>query len=81
MTLVDPHDGVSRRVVLRTLAALIFAAGLACAQAPASEPTPLVPPGVTVAGLRVGGLSAEPARAHKWRAVLQTLHHALHRPL
>lgn len=28
-----------------------------------------------------GCLCAEPARAHKWRAVLQTLHHALHRPL
>lgn len=28
-----------------------------------------------------GCLCAEPARTHKWRAVLQTLHHALHRPL
>jgi lipoprotein-anchoring transpeptidase ErfK/SrfK len=49
--------------VLRTLAALILAAGLACAQAPASQRTHLVPVGVSVAGVRVGGLSAEPARA------------------
>ena len=49
--------------MLRTLVALILSAGLACAQAPASERTHLVPGGVTVSGLRIGGLSAEPARA------------------
>ena len=49
--------------MLRTIAALIIAAGLACAQAPASQRTHLVPGGVTVAGVRVAGLSAEPARA------------------
>jgi lipoprotein-anchoring transpeptidase ErfK/SrfK len=49
--------------VLRTLLALIVVAGLACAAAPASTPTRTVPAGVSVAGVRVGGLSAEPARA------------------
>jgi lipoprotein-anchoring transpeptidase ErfK/SrfK len=49
--------------VLKTLAAIVFAAGLACAAAPASAPTRAVPAGVSVAGVRVGGLSSEPARA------------------
>ena len=49
--------------MLRTFAAIVAAAGLACAAAPASEPTTVIPAGVTVAGLTVGGLSAEPARA------------------
>ena len=49
--------------MLRTLAAIVATAGLACAAAPASERTHTIPPGVTVAGLQVGGLSAEPARA------------------
>lgn len=49
--------------MLRTLAALVVAAGLACATAPAAEQTRLIPPGVRVAGVPVGGLSAEPARA------------------
>jgi len=48
--------------VLRTLAALVACAGLACATAPASTPTHTIARGVTVAGIRVGGLSAEPAR-------------------
>jgi lipoprotein-anchoring transpeptidase ErfK/SrfK len=48
--------------VLRTLAAIVAAAGLACAAAPAAEQTHTIPPEVTVAGLLVGGLSAEPAR-------------------
>ena len=42
--------------------ALLAAAGLACATAPASTPTSTIPLGVKVAGIRVGGLSAEPAR-------------------
>jgi lipoprotein-anchoring transpeptidase ErfK/SrfK len=50
-------------LVLRTFAAILAAAGLACAAAPASEPTIVIPAGVTVAGVQVGGLSAEPARA------------------
>jgi lipoprotein-anchoring transpeptidase ErfK/SrfK len=49
--------------VLRTIAALVIAAGLACAAAPASQQTRLIPAGVSVAGVRVGSLSAEPARA------------------
>ena len=49
--------------MLRTLAAIAAAAGLACAAAPASTPTPLVRAGVSVSGVRVGGLSAEPARS------------------
>jgi lipoprotein-anchoring transpeptidase ErfK/SrfK len=48
--------------VLRTLAAFVFAAGLACAAAPASESTRTIPAGVSVAGVHVGSLSAEPAR-------------------
>jgi lipoprotein-anchoring transpeptidase ErfK/SrfK len=49
--------------VLRTVAALLAAAGLACAAAPASTPSRLVPSDVTVSGIHVGGLTAEPARA------------------
>ena len=48
--------------MLRTLVALLAAAGLACATAPASTPSRVVPAGVEVAGVRVGGLTAEPAR-------------------
>jgi lipoprotein-anchoring transpeptidase ErfK/SrfK len=48
--------------VLRIAAAMVAAAGLACAAAPASTPTRAIPGGVTVAGIRVGGLTAEPAR-------------------
>src|SRR5262249_26366450 len=48
--------------VLKVVLALLLAAGLACAAAPASTPTSSVPLGVKVAGIRVGGLSAEPAR-------------------
>ena len=50
-------------LVLRTFAALVIAAGLACAAAPASQQTRTIPAGVSVAGIRVGSLSAEPARA------------------
>ncbi len=48
--------------VLRTLAALVLAAGLACAATPAAAPTRMIPAGVSVGKVRVGGLSAEPAR-------------------
>jgi lipoprotein-anchoring transpeptidase ErfK/SrfK len=48
--------------MLRTLAALVLAAGLACAATPAAAPTRVIPQGVSVGGLKVGGLSAEPAR-------------------
>ncbi|MFL5932554.1 MAG: L,D-transpeptidase family protein [Gaiellaceae bacterium] len=49
--------------MLRTLVAIAAAAGLACTAAPASTPTRSIPLGVTVSGVAVGGLSAEPARA------------------
>jgi lipoprotein-anchoring transpeptidase ErfK/SrfK len=49
--------------MLRTIAALALAAGLACAAAPASQPTSVIPAGVSVEGVRVGSLSAERARA------------------
>jgi lipoprotein-anchoring transpeptidase ErfK/SrfK len=48
--------------VSRTLAALLCSAGLACAAAPASTPAHLIARGVTVSGVRVGGMTAEPAR-------------------
>jgi lipoprotein-anchoring transpeptidase ErfK/SrfK len=48
--------------VLRTLAALVLAASLACTATPAAAPTRVIPTGVSVGGVRVGGLSAEPAR-------------------
>jgi lipoprotein-anchoring transpeptidase ErfK/SrfK len=49
--------------LLKTLVAVIAAAGLACAAAPASTPTRTIPAGVTVGGVRIGGLSSEPARS------------------
>jgi lipoprotein-anchoring transpeptidase ErfK/SrfK len=48
--------------VLRIVAALCAAAGLACAATPASTPPRVIPAGVHVAGIGVGGLTAEPAR-------------------
>jgi lipoprotein-anchoring transpeptidase ErfK/SrfK len=48
--------------LLRTLAALFCCAGLACAAAPASTPAHLIARGVTVSGVGVGGMTAEPAR-------------------
>jgi L,D-transpeptidase catalytic domain/Putative peptidoglycan binding domain len=50
--------------VLKTIVALLAAAGAACAAAPAAERMKIITPGVSVAGIRVGGLSSEPAR-HK----------------
>jgi lipoprotein-anchoring transpeptidase ErfK/SrfK len=49
--------------LLRTLVAIVAAAGLACAAAPASTPTRSIPLGVSISGVTVGGLSSEPARA------------------
>jgi len=54
--------------LLRTLLAIVAAAGLACAAAPASTPTRTIPAGVSIGGIAVGGLSAEPARAVVERA-------------
>jgi len=59
--------------LLRTLVAIIAAAGLACAASPASTPTRTVPAGVAVGGIAIGGLSAEPARA--------VVEHAFSRPI
>ncbi len=47
---------------LRSIAAFILAAGVACAAAPAATQTPVIAPGVAVLGVPVGGLSSEPAR-------------------
>jgi len=60
-------------LVLRTFAAVAAAAGLACATAPASTPTPLIARGVSVSGVRIGGLSAEPARARVEKAFARAL--------
>jgi lipoprotein-anchoring transpeptidase ErfK/SrfK len=54
--------------LLRTVLAIAAAAGLACAAAPASTPTRTVPAGVSVGGVAIGRLSAEPARAAVERA-------------
>jgi lipoprotein-anchoring transpeptidase ErfK/SrfK len=48
--------------VLKTAVAVLAAAGIACAAAPAAEQTHAIAPGVTVLGARVGGLTAQPAR-------------------
>ena len=69
----NPWTWLNSRPVLRTLAALLCSAGLACAAAPASTPAHLIPRGVTVAGIQVGGLTAEPARARIERAFLRPL--------
>jgi lipoprotein-anchoring transpeptidase ErfK/SrfK len=47
--------------VLRAIAAFSAAAGLACAAAPAAEQLTAIAPGVTVLGVRLGGLTAQPA--------------------
>jgi lipoprotein-anchoring transpeptidase ErfK/SrfK len=48
--------------VIRTVATLVIAAGLACAAAPAAQQTRSIAWGVRVGSVRVGGLSSEPAR-------------------
>lgn len=48
--------------MLRTAAAVLAAAGLACAAAPAAQRSHPIAPGVTVGGIPVGGLTSEPAR-------------------
>ncbi len=49
--------------MLRSLAAGVLAAFLACTAAPAAERTPTLLPRIAVAGVPVGGLTAERARA------------------
>jgi lipoprotein-anchoring transpeptidase ErfK/SrfK len=48
-------------MVLKAFVAIVAAAGLAAAATPAAERTHTVPAGVTVGGLKLGGLSAVPA--------------------
>jgi lipoprotein-anchoring transpeptidase ErfK/SrfK len=59
--------------VLKTTVALAAAAGLACAAAPASTPSRTIPAGVSVAGIPVGGLTAEPARGRIEASFLRPL--------
>ena len=59
--------------MIRTVTALIAAAGLAAAATPAAAPTRVVPAGVAIAGVRVGGLSAERARARVEAALLRPI--------
>jgi lipoprotein-anchoring transpeptidase ErfK/SrfK len=68
-----PWTWFNLRPLLRTIAALLCSAGLACATAPASTPAHLIPRGVTVAGIHVGGLTAEPARARIAESFLRPL--------
>jgi lipoprotein-anchoring transpeptidase ErfK/SrfK len=49
-------------MVLKAFVAIIAAAGLAAAASPAAERTHTIPAGVMVGGLKLGGLSAVPAR-------------------
>jgi lipoprotein-anchoring transpeptidase ErfK/SrfK len=55
-------------VMLRTIAALLAAAGLACAGAPAAGQLQPIAPGVSVLGAPVGGLTAQPANTRIARA-------------
>jgi hypothetical protein len=54
--------------VLRTFIALLAAAGVACAAAPAAEQLQAIAPGVTLLGSDLGGLTAQPAR-HRIQAI------------
>jgi lipoprotein-anchoring transpeptidase ErfK/SrfK len=69
----NPWTWLNSRPVLRTLAALLCCAGLACAAAPASTPAHLIARGVTVSGVRVGGLTAEPARQRVTASLLRPI--------
>jgi hypothetical protein len=61
------------RLVIRTAAALLVAAGIACAAAPAAEQLQTFAPGVRIFGTHVGGLTIDPAR--------NRVQHALERPI
>ena len=69
----NPWTWLNSRPVLRTLAALICCAGLACAAAPASTPAHAISHGVTVSGVRVGGLTSEPARQRVTASLLRPI--------
>jgi lipoprotein-anchoring transpeptidase ErfK/SrfK len=47
--------------VLKTIAALVVAAGIACTTAPAAETLHVISAGVSVAGTTIGGMIAQPA--------------------
>jgi lipoprotein-anchoring transpeptidase ErfK/SrfK len=49
-------------MVLKAFVAIVAAAGLAAAASPAAQRTHTIPAGVTVGGLKLGGMSAVPAR-------------------
>ena len=55
----------------RTIAALLAAAGLACAAAPAAEQLQAIAPGVSVLGVHLGGLTAQPAETASIAAELR----------
>jgi hypothetical protein len=59
--------------MLRTAGLLVVFVLLACAAAPASSQMPPIPQGVTVAGIAVGGLTSEPARAKLTRAFSRSI--------
>jgi lipoprotein-anchoring transpeptidase ErfK/SrfK len=59
--------------VIRTAAAALAAAGIACAAAPAAEKLQTIAPGVTVFRLHLAGLTLDPAR-HR-------IEHAFERPI
>ena len=69
----NPWTCLNSRPVLKTLAALCCSAGLACAAAPASTPAHLIAHGVTVSGLRVGDLTAEPARQRITASLMRSI--------
>jgi lipoprotein-anchoring transpeptidase ErfK/SrfK len=58
---------------LKWIAAFMLAGGVACAAAPAARQTPVIAPGVSVVGVRVGGLSSEPARMKIRQAFLRPI--------
>jgi len=60
-------------VILRSAAAVLAAAGAACAAAPASEQVHTIAPGVRVFGTPVGGLTAQPAHNQIQRAFTRPL--------
>src|SRR3954466_2482833 len=57
-----PGTCLNSAPVLRTLGSFVIAGGLAAAATPAATPTHVIPAGVSIGGIRVAGLSAEPAR-------------------
>ncbi len=54
--------------MLRSAALLFVFVLLACAAAPASSQMPAIAPGVIVAGIRIGGMTSEPARTQLTQA-------------